>query len=151
MAKNHLKVQKKLASKVLKCSPKRVVFNPSRVDEIKEAITTSDIRLLASGRAIWKTQKKGVSRARANELKRKRSLGQRKGYGSRKGRANARESEKSVWMNRIRKQRKFLRLLKEKSVLTPKQYRQLYLKSKSGFFRSIRHLKLYLNETILTK
>ncbi|NIA04136.1 MAG: 50S ribosomal protein L19e [Nitrospiraceae bacterium] len=146
MAINDLKLQKRLAAKVMKCSPKRIVFNPARLDEIKEAITSSDIRLLISGKAIWKNPKKGISRARANELKVKKSKGQRKGLGSRKGTSNARESRKKVWINKIRKQRQFLKKLRDKRVLGNNQYRKLYLKSKSGFFRSLRHFKMYLND-----
>ena len=151
MAKNNLKLQKRLASRVLKCSSKRIVFNPSRLDEIKEAITSSDVRLLISGKAVWKVPKKGVSRARANVIKTKKSKGQRKRPGSRRGTANARNNSKKVWINKIRKQRNFLKLLRDKNQITPSQYRTLYLKSKSGFFRSLRHLKLYLNNNYKKK
>jgi ribosomal protein L19E len=49
-------------------------------------------------------------------------------------------------MNNVRVQRAFLRLLSEKNIITRKAFRELYLKSKGGYFRSRRHIKLYLQE-----
>jgi ribosomal protein L19E len=37
-------------------------------------------------------------------------------------------------------------MLKEKKIIDDKLYRELYLKSKGGFFRSKRHIKIYLEE-----
>jgi hypothetical protein len=34
----------------------------------------------------------------------------------------------------------------EKNIITKLAYRELYLKSKGGYFRSRRHIKLYLDE-----
>ena len=36
--------------------------------------------------------------------------------------------------------------LKDKGLLDNKNYKELYLKAKGGFFRSERHLKTYINE-----
>ena len=77
--------------------------------------------------------------------------GRQKGHGRRKGKSTARLSKKEKWMNIIRLQRTFLKLLREKQVLTPKNYKVLYMKSKGGFFRSKRHIKLYMEENKLTK
>ena len=51
----------------------------------------------------------------------------------------------------MRTQRGFLKELKEKKIVTGLIYRQLYRKSKGGFFRSKRHIKLYVEEHDLTK
>lgn len=141
-----LVVQKRLAGELLKCSSSRIVFDTERLSEIKEAITKFDIRRLIKDKAITKIKEKGVSRARANKLLAQKTKGRRKGPGSRKGKATARTPKKEAWMNRIRLQRTFLLTLKEKQHIDAKTYRNLYLKAKGGFFRSKRHIKLYLDE-----
>ena len=66
-----LNVQKRVAAGVLKCSPKRVVFDSDRLDEIKEAITKSDLRGLISDRAIVKKSIKGTSKVEHGKDKHK--------------------------------------------------------------------------------
>ncbi|MBT3721186.1 50S ribosomal protein L19e [archaeon] len=141
-----MKIQKKLAGKIAKRSPKRVKIDPSRSEEIKEAITRADVRALIKDKAIKLEQAKGISRVRAKKTQSQKAKGRRKGYGSRKGTANARLKTKKVWMNKVRLQRKFLKELKEKQKLSPENYKSLYRKSKGGFFRSKRHIKLYITE-----
>ena len=49
-------------------------------------------------------------------------------------------------MNAVRAQRTLLKELKEKKEIDAKLYKELYLKVKGGFFRSKRHIQLYLKE-----
>lgn len=144
-----LNVQKRIASTMLKGSAKRVSFSKNRLSDIKEAITRADLKSLISGGAITLKKKKGVSRARANQIQKQKSKGQKKGLGKRKGRATARAPKKESWMSRIRTQRSFIKELKAKELISNRTYRDLYAKSKGGFFRSKRHIKLYLNENKL--
>ena len=44
--------QKRLAAQILKCSKKRVKFDPDRSSDIKESITKADIRNLIKEEAI---------------------------------------------------------------------------------------------------
>jgi len=141
-----LKTQKRLATSLLKCSKKRVVFDNERLDEIKESITKKDIDNLIKDKAIKKKQAKGVSRARANKIKRQKSKGRRKGPGSKKGTHGARLPKKQAWMKKVRVQRKFIKELKDKKIITSKSYRMLYSKISGGFFRSRKHIKLYIKE-----
>ena len=141
-----MQIQKKLAAQILKCSPKKIRLDPDRLEDIKESITKADIRSLIIDGAIYKVKKKGPSRARIRHMKRQKSKGRRKGFGSRKGRKYAKESRKSQWIDRIRNQKSLLKALREKSYITKKIYQELYLKAKGGFFRSRGHLKLYLKE-----
>ncbi len=141
-----LKNQKRLSAGLLKCSGKRIVFDPERLEDIKEAITKKDIRELISDKAITRENKKGVSRARANKIKVQRSKGRRKGHGSKKGKHSAREPQKESWMKKVRLQRSFITELKEKGIISKKSYQQLYSKVKGGFFRSRKHIKIYINE-----
>ncbi|MBI5073059.1 50S ribosomal protein L19e [Candidatus Woesearchaeota archaeon] len=144
-----LLVQKRLAASVLKCSPKRVVFNPEMLAEIKEGITKGDIRSLIKQGAIKETQIAGVSRGRAKSRKEQKMKGRQRGQGSRKGSKNARGNQKRQWINRVRVQRDFLKEVHGKDIVTTENYHMLYRKSKGGFFRSLRHLKLYMTENKL--
>lgn len=139
-------VQKRLAAGIMGCSKKRVVFDTERIADIKEAITKIDIKGLIKDKAISKKPVKSVSRARARVRHRQKRSGRRKGHGSRKGKENARESAKSVWINKIRSQRELLKKMKDNDLITTKVYNTLYGKSKGGFFRSKKHLKLYIEE-----
>ncbi|MBN1275163.1 50S ribosomal protein L19e [Candidatus Woesearchaeota archaeon] len=143
--------QKKTAAKILKVSPKRVKVDPSRAEDLKEAITKTDLRGLIGDGAITKVQKKGVSRARANKGKAQRGKGLRKGAGSKKGKKTAHAPKKESWMRRIRAQRDFLKELKTKGRIDTRTFTGLYRKAKGGFFRSKKHIKIYIDEHRLTK
>jgi len=146
-----MNVQKRLAAEVLGCSTKRVWFNPERLADIKEAITKIDIKGLIKDHAIEKKPVKSVSRVRARIRQKQKRGGRRKGYGRRKGKQGARQAEKSVWINQVRAQRELLKKMKEKGLITKPVYRSLYNRSKGGFFRSKKHLKLYIKERRLAK
>ncbi|MBS3119642.1 50S ribosomal protein L19e [Candidatus Woesearchaeota archaeon] len=138
--------QKKWAAQILKCSPKRIVLSADSLQEIKESITKADLRGLIHDNIIIKKQAKGVSRARANKRAAQKRKGRRKGHGSAKGRHTASVPRKSMWMSRIRVQRNFLKILREKGHISTASYRELFSKSKGGFFRNVRHIKLYIEE-----
>jgi large subunit ribosomal protein L19e len=141
-----LNVQKQLAGKVFKCSKKRAKLDPKYAEDIKEATTKRDIRSLIREGTVTKKQKKGVSRARANKKARQERKGLQKGKGKRKGTRNANFPKKKLWIAKIRVQRRFIKELKEKKIISTKGYHELYKKSKGGFFRSKRHIKLFIEE-----
>ena len=147
-----LNTQKTLASKVMKgVGRKRVKLVFDRFDEIKESITKADIRGLIKDGAIIINQKGGSSRGRIRKMRLQKSKGLRKGRGSRKGRLTARTPAKREWINKVRKQRKFIKLLRDNKIVTSQTYQLLYSKVKGGFFRSRRHLKLYIDEQDLAE
>jgi large subunit ribosomal protein L19e len=123
-----------------------VTFDNDRLDDIKQAITKRDLKLLIGDGAITKKPGNFTSRVRSRKLAMQKRKGRRDGPGSRKGKFSARFKPKKTWMSRLRVQREFLRLLLEKKIITRQAYRELYLKSKGGYFRSKRHIKLYLQE-----
>lgn len=141
-----LAVQKRLAGKVLKCSPKRITLDDERLEEIKGAITKADIRVLISQGAIKRTAAQGVSRARARFRQGQKRKGRRHGPGGRKGSIGARKSKKAEWTRRVRLQRNFLGELKAKNLIANKAFKELYRKIKGGFFRSKNHLIIYMKE-----
>ena len=49
-------------------------------------------------------------------------------------------------MLRVRAQRTFLKDLRSGGLLSSRNYRVLYAKSKGGYFRNKRHIKLYIDE-----
>lgn len=144
-----LKSRKRIAAQLLKVGVNRVKFDPERLDEIKDAITKADIRALINDLAIKAKPEKGSSKSRIRKANIQRRKGRKKGSGSRKGKKTARLSNKAKWMSMIRTQRNFLKELKEKKIITPSVYHLLYRKSKGGFFRSRRHIKLYLGDNNL--
>lgn len=146
-----LSLQKRLAASIAGCSEKRIKFDNDRLDEIKEAITKVDVRSLIKDKAIVVGKKKKASRFRARKKKRQKIKGRQKGYGRRKGKKTARLSNKENWINKSRLQRKFLRFLRDKKIISKPTYRELYLKVKGGFFRSKRHIKLYIEEHKLSE
>ncbi|MGV8171088.1 MAG: 50S ribosomal protein L19e [Candidatus Woesearchaeota archaeon] len=141
-----LKVQKRLAAQIFDCSPDRVVFDNDRLEDIKQAITKRDLKLLMGDGAITKKPGNFTSKFRSRKLALQKHKGRRKGEGSKKGKFGARFKPKRTWMNLIRIQREFLKLLLDNNIITRQAYRELYLKSKGGYFRSKRHIKLYLAE-----
>lgn len=146
-----LQVQKRLASSILKRSKKKVTIDNTRLEDVKEAITRFDIKSLIKDGAIKVKPVKGPSKVRTRKLKEQKKKGRRKGQGSRKGKATARLSKKETWMIKIRNQREFLKELKDKKLIENKIYRDLYNKTKGGYFRSKRHIKLYIDEHSLVK
>ena len=141
-----LKTQKNMARSLFKVGYKRIKFDSEKLSEIKEAITKKDIKGLVNKNIIKILAKRGISRARARKILLQKRKGRRKGIGSRKGTANARLNSKRDWINKIRVLRRFIKNLKDKSLINNKDYKELYLKEKGGFFRSERHLKTYINE-----
>ncbi len=144
-----LRVQKRLASGILKTSQKNIKFEPERLEDIKEAITKTDIRGLISEDAIKKKHAPATSKSKISKKTAQKRKGLQKGVGSRKGTKTSRISKKERWMNYIRVQRKFIKSLKDKELISNQTYRDLYNKAKGGFFRNKRHVKLYLEENKL--
>src|SRR3989338_8189517 len=141
-----LDLQKRMAADVLKSSPHRIWLNPEHLNEIKEAITKSDIRGLINKGFIVEVQKQGHSRGRTRVILLQKRKGRRGGQGSRKGRKGARLQRKRAWISKIRVQRDFLKEIRDKTIVDKKTYRDLFLMSKGGFSRSRRHIKLYMEE-----
>lgn len=146
-----LKTQKRLAGQILKCSPDRAWMDPDRLDEIKEAITNANVRGLISSGAIVKKPTNSTSRGRIRLALIQKRKGRGKEPSKRKGKATARRQPKKEWMNKVRLLRNTLTELKDKDAIEVKDYRSLYMKVKGGFFRSKRHLQMYIEEQGLLK
>ena len=141
-----LSAQKRLAADVLDGGENRVWFDPEQQGEIVDAITREDIRELVDEGVIQSKDARGNSRGRARERNAKRSYGHRKGPGSRKGKAGARQNKKEQWESKIRAQRRTLREHRDEGDLTPSQYRELYNMANGGDFDSVARLETYIEE-----
>jgi len=147
----NLTSQKNIAARVLKCGRTRVWFDPSRIADISEAITSADIRRLINDGVIKKMPKKGLSSFRRKKVAEQKKKGRRRNKGSIKGGARTRLNRKKVWIQKIRALRKMAKELKSNSRIDNRIYRDIYRKSKSGFFRSRSHLMTYLERNNLVK
>lgn len=139
-------LQKRLAAQILKCSKNRIKLDSTQMESIKEAITKQDIRGLIKGKVISRKPKKETSRVRARHIAKQKAKGRQKGQGTRKGKKTARTPKKERWMNAVRIQRAILKNLRSKGFLKASDYHNLYRKVKGGFFRSQRHIKIYMKE-----
>ncbi len=146
-----LSTQRRLAADVMKCGETRVWMDPQFEDEISLAITRDDIRRLVDEGAIQRKPIRGVSRGRARFNLRQKRKGQRVGAGTKKGKSTAKLSGKDRWMMKIRPMRKELRKLRSEGKISPRVYRDLYLKAKGNAFRNTAHLRTYISERRLSK
>ena len=141
-----MKQKRKLAAKILNVSPKKVVFSTEALDDIQKAITRSDMRGLIAVGKISKANVNQHSRGGARKIAQQKSKGRQRGKGSRKGSKHSIITRKEKWIDRIRAQRELLKELRDKNLLSTSNYRLLYTKSKGGYFRNRRHIKLFIKE-----
>lgn len=139
-----MRTQRRMAAEILKVGESRVWIDPEKADEVEMAITREEIRKLIHEKVIRKKPERGISRYRARILSEKKKKGKRRGPGCRSGSENARSPSKEAWMKRIRAQRRRLRELKDKRIITENVYRKLYQIAKSGGFRSVSDIDRYI-------
>ncbi len=133
--------QRRISASILKCGLNRIWLDPERMADIEAAISREDLRGLIDEGAVKARRVKGNSRGRARETIAKRAYGHRKGPGSRKGAAGARNPSKRVWIRKVRAQRRVLREMRDDGTIERPLYRLMYRRSSGGQFRSVAHLK----------
>merc|ERR1712096_238756 len=101
-AMSMLRLQKRLASSVLRCGKKKVWLDPNETNEIANANSRQQIRKLIKDGLIIRKPVTVHSRARCRKNTLARRKGRHMGIGKRKGTANARMPEKVTWMRRMR-------------------------------------------------
>jgi len=140
----NLKNQRHLAAQIMKVGRNRVWIDPERIEDVEVAITREEIRKLIHEGIVKRLPEKGISRARAKTLHKKKKKGRRRGSGSRSSPYYAKISKKEVWMSKIRALRKRLRELKTKRTINQNTYRNMYKMASSGIFESIADMERYL-------
>lgn len=146
-----LKNQRRLAADILGCGENRVWIDPTRMEDVAEAITRNDVRRLIDSKAIKAKQKVGISRGRTRYKKGQKRKGKRKGHGSRKGATKARTPKKRAWVNTIRPIRAQLMEYRNQGKIDKATYRKLYKRAKGGMFRSKARLDAHLRSEGLLK
>ncbi|MBW6451808.1 MAG: 50S ribosomal protein L19e [DPANN group archaeon] len=139
----NLRQQHELTARYLNVGKDRVWFNPEQIEDINKAITRLDIANLVKDGAIKIKPKKCVSRFKIRIRNEQKKKGRQKGQGKRKGTSKSRLGDKQKWMIKIRSLRSELSILKEKNIITGKQYTKLYRLAKGNVLRNKNHLRLY--------
>jgi ribosomal protein L19E len=86
----NLTTQKRLAASVVGCGKRKIWLDPNEVTEISNANSRQTIRKLVADGLIIRKPVTMHSRSRARELADSRRLGRHRGFGKRKGTADAR-------------------------------------------------------------
>jgi large subunit ribosomal protein L19e len=133
---------KRLASDIMKIGVHKVRIDPANIGRAEEALTRNDVRVLIKDGVIYRAPIEG-RRSTKKDLKR--------GHGSRKGTKSARNPRKQEWMQHVRSQRKYLAQLVTDGSLPKEHKRNIYMKVKSGLFKSKKAMTTYLTENNLLK
>lgn len=131
-----IKTVRRLAADIMKVGESRIWIDPARIGEVEDAVTRADVRRLIESGVIRERPPSTPSRGRVRE----RSGG--RGPGSRKGAKGARMTV--TWVEKARAQRRLLKQLRDKGVVSRRLYRRLYLMVKGGAFSSRRVLMNYV-------
>jgi len=129
----NLRNKKALAIKTLKVGKEKIVFLPSRINEIKEAITKQDIKDLKKEGAIVVKDAKG----RKKIQRRKKA----RGPGKVKKKVNKRKQEYVIM---TRKLRKHIAGAKKRGSLPREEIIDIRKKIKNRKFSSLKNLKGYI-------
>ena len=141
--------QKRLASRVLKTTPKRIKVAQDK--DIEEALTRNDVKHLIVKGLITKKQKKGTTRTAAKRRLEQKKKGRSGSTGKKKGGSQSMMTKKEKWMNVVRAQRKLLKELRDRGQIEKTVYGTIYKKSKGGEFRNRKHMLAYLKDKELLK
>jgi len=128
-----VKTVRRLAADILKVGKSRIWIDPERLEEVENAITRADVRRLIKSGVVKKRPASTPSRGRT------RARSRRRGPGSRKG-----ARLPVTWVERVRAQRRLLRELRDRKVISRRVYRRLYLMVKGGAFASKKALMNYI-------
>ena len=134
-----MRLQKRIAAKIFKVGKSKVWIDPSKINEVKKAITKRDVANLIKKGYIKKKYK--IPEYPFKEEKKR----------VRKGGKYSTLSKKRRWIITIRSLRKFIKTLKNEGKIDSQTFKKLYKWCSSGMFKSRSHVLTFLKQRKLIK
>lgn len=140
----NLRGKKRLAASLLKVGTSKIWIDPEGLEDVETAITRSDVRRLIEEGIIKRIEphEQSHGRRRVQIVKKRKGLGS--GPASRQGSQTSIVGRKDRWMLRVRGQRRRLRALRERRMISTSTYRKLYGMVKGGAFHTQAELDRYI-------
>ena len=130
------RLQRRLASDILKCGKNRVWMDNKETSEIALATSRGRIRKLIKDGLLLKKNVTVHSRSTARKHLIEKRKGRHTGIGKRHGTRNARMPEKVLWMRRQRTLRRLLRKFRSQEKIDKTLYHKFYLQAKGNIFKN---------------
>jgi large subunit ribosomal protein L19e len=144
----NLRLQRRLASKVLGVGAKRVWMDPNEVNEIALANSRKAVSKLVKDNFIIKKKVRMHSRQRARLRQEEVLKGRHTGTGKRRGCRDARMPSKVLWVRRQRVLRRLLKKYRESKKIDKHIYHSTYLACKAGQYKSKQNLADHIEKVL---